>query len=113
MAKVTTLEQYRIYLEAVDEEAQQTSQDEYADLLSPGEVIDLLVIRDEISREDLSPEEQQELERLDDLLIKHYRLVTGNIPPEPRKPRSQWWWHLHAGPQVRQKALALRGKEVP
>lgn len=113
MADVTALTQYRTYLEAVDDEAKATPEEEYIDLLSPGEVADLLVIRDELTDAGLSPEERRELERLDDLIAKHWRLIAENIPPHPERPRSHWWWHLHEGPQVRgERRAAARATEA-
>src|SRR6266511_3364033 len=105
MATVTALEQYRACLESVDQEVL-TSESEYADLLTPGEVLDLLVVRDEIDESKLNPDQRRRLVELDDLLVKHARLVTDNAPPQADVPRSRWWWHLHKGPQVRDDALA-------
>ena len=105
MATVTALEQYRAYLESVDQEVL-TSGSEYADLLTPGEVLDLLVVRDEIDESKLNPDQRRRLVELDDLLVKHARLVSDNIAPQPDLPVSRWWWHLHKGPQIRDDALA-------
>ncbi len=67
--EVTALRQYRRYLESIDKEARNTSKSEYIDVLNPGEVLDLLTIRDEICQVELSAEEQRELDSLDDLLV--------------------------------------------
>ncbi|MBI4504311.1 MAG: hypothetical protein HY691_02155 [Chloroflexi bacterium] len=106
MEAVTPLEQYRLYLESVEEESPHTPASEYLELLSPGEALDLLTIRDRLSTMSLSPAEQRELARLDELLMKHQRLVVDNIPHFADEPRTRWWWHLHEGPQVREEALA-------
>jgi hypothetical protein len=100
----TPLQVYHKYLNAIEEEARQTPQSEYLDLLSQGEAIDLLCARDEIEEDALQPTERQELARLDDLLLKHHRLISAHVPLIPDKPRSQWWWHLDKGPQVREEA---------
>ncbi len=111
MATVTALEQYRAYLESVDQEVL-TSGSEYADLLTPGEVLDLLVVRDEIDESKLNPDQRRRLVELDDLLVKHARLVSDNIAPQPDLPVSRWWWHLHKGPQIRDDALgATTGRD--
>ncbi len=101
--EVTALRQYRRYLESIDKEVRNTPKSEYIDVLSPGEVLDLLTIRDEISQIELSAEEKRELNSLDDLLIRHYWLIAQNIPVTD-EPRSRWWWHLHEGPEVRERA---------
>jgi hypothetical protein len=107
MANITPLERYRSYLEALDEEVRRPQEgNEYLELLSPSEVIDLLCARDEIAEMHLDSSQCAEVERLDTLLIKHHLLVPQNIPPYPDEPRAHWWWHLHEGPQVREQALA-------
>lgn len=107
MAAVTALDRYRAYLEAIDDEARNvTSEDAYLDLLAPSEAIDLLCVRDELVETDLAAVEQRERDQLDDLLVKHRRLIAENISPTPGEPRERWWWHLHEGPQVRAEALA-------
>ncbi len=96
MAPLKALERYRRYLESVDQEAPNPSEDgeEYFELLSPGEAIDLLCARDEIEEAQLSVEEAREVKRLDALLLKHHRLVSGNVIPPPKKPDRLWWWFL-------------------
>jgi uncharacterized protein len=101
---LTALQQYRHYLHFINEEAKNMPKNEYADLLDPSEALDLLTIRDELSQAELSTDEQRELDLLDDLLVKHYRLIAHNIPVTD-EPRSPWWWHLHEGPPtVRERA---------
>jgi hypothetical protein len=109
---VSALQQYKAYLESVDEEAKVTPADQYLDLLTPGEVVDLLLVRDEIDELQLTSEDLVERDRLDDLLLKHSTLVVDDIPPFPDKPRAHWWWHLHEGPQVRRDAEAQRMKQA-
>lgn len=104
MAELTPLAVYRNYLDAIEAESQQTPRNEYLDLLSQGEAIDLLCARDEIEEMHLGTEDQCELDRLDGLLLKHHHLVSAHIPLFPDKPRSRWWWHLDEGPHVREKA---------
>lgn len=106
MVSQTPLERYRRYLDTLDAEAQRTPDEEdYLELLSPGEVIDLLCTRDEVAEMSLDNELLHELDRLDDLLTKHYRLIPENVPAFPDKPSERWWWHLHDGPQVRDLSL--------
>ena len=109
MGTMRLVKHYSDYLDTIDRYAPGRYGEEYLELLGPGEVYDLLIIRDMISEEVLTPEEQTEVARLDDLLMKHRWLVIDNIPPEPEKPRSRWWWHLHEGPQVREQAAAIHG----
>ena len=99
------LERYRHLLGTLDEEAGKTSPEEYLELLGPGEVDDLLLIRNRISEMDLNPEQKAEVGKTDDLLIKHRALITewfsvGSV----EEPTTRWWWHLDKGPQVREKA---------
>jgi hypothetical protein len=104
---MTAFRVYRDYLRPLDDEACRiTDDEEYVDLLTPDEVIDLLCTRDKLATMSLNPEEQSEVSDLDDVLVKHHRIVVENIPPFPDKPRSHWWWHLHEGPQVRREAEA-------
>ena len=103
---VKYLARYGDYLDTVDKYAQETPEHEYVDLLSPGEALDLLIIRDKLSECELDDGQQRALLRLDNLLIKHHRLVVENVPPYPEKPLARWWWHLHRGPWVREEALA-------
>ncbi|TAK33902.1 MAG: hypothetical protein EPO21_11280 [Chloroflexota bacterium] len=102
MVAAQALERYRRYLESVESEADRASgEEEYFELLDPGETIDLLCTRDQLAELTLGEAQMAELERLDQLLVKHHRLIAGNVPPSPDKPPSRWWWHLHQGPRVR------------
>lgn len=99
------LERYGRWLRLLDNEASRTEDGEYLDLLGPGEVDELLFMWDEISRIDLSPEQRAELTKLDDILMKHYRVVAEWMPTRlPGESRSHWWWYLDEGPQVREEA---------
>lgn len=99
------LERYRYLLRTLDEEARKTPPEEYLELLSPGEVDEILLIRNRISEMDLSPEQKAEVRKADDLLIKHRGLImewlsVGSV----EEPIAHWWWHLDKGPQVREEA---------
>jgi len=99
------LERYQHLLRILDEEARETPSEEYLELLSPGEVDELLLIRNRISEMDLNSEQMAEVRKADDLLIKHRRLImewlsVGSI----EEPVAHWWWHLDKGPQVREEA---------
>lgn len=104
------LQRYSDYLDTLDayvREHPDLSDDDYLDLLSPGEAVDLCVIRDQIGELRLSVNQHSERERLDALLIKHAHIVGDNLPPiSDQHPRSHWWWHLGEGPQVHEEALA-------
>lgn len=105
MGALAPLERYRSYLETIDEESRRVADDEeYLDLLAPSEVIDLLCVRDEIAEQSLDAEQRRETDRLDDLLLKHRRLIAENIAPRTGEPNARWWWRLHEGPQVREEA---------
>ncbi|MBI4496762.1 MAG: hypothetical protein HY689_02545 [Chloroflexi bacterium] len=107
MAILTALEHYRHYLETIDRQASEVPPDEYEDLLSPGEVDDICIIRDELAAAQFSEEEQQELARLDGLLLKHWRIIATNLLDYRDKSRAHWWWHLDEGPQVREQARGV------
>jgi hypothetical protein len=111
MGDVSALRRYRAYLEAIDEEAARTaSEDEYLDLLAPSEVIDLLCARDEIEQQTLDADQRADVARLDDLLVKHGRVVTENSS-STGEPGSQWWWRLEQSPRVHGDALATVEEE--
>lgn len=89
----------------MDREAPQpTDDEEYFELLTTGEAVEFLCARDDLAESDLSPEQRRELAQLDDLLVKHYRLIEGNVLAPPGITRSRWWWFLNEGPQVREQA---------
>lgn len=107
MGALEALDRYRRYVDVLDEYAARLlDQEEYLDLLTPGEVVDLLCTRDELETLRLDPEQVAELARLDDLIVKHHRVIAWNLPSVRTEPRAHWWWHLHEGPQVRAEALA-------
>lgn len=92
------LDRYRDYLQALewqlDDEPAMTA-DDYVDLLSYGEVIDLLTIRDAIAAQPLNAAERSELERLDALLRRHTLVIATNTPDAAEShPADHWWWHL-------------------
>ncbi|MBI4321196.1 MAG: hypothetical protein HY675_22115 [Chloroflexi bacterium] len=99
------LGRYRHLLKTLDEESSRIPPDEYLELLGPGEVDELLLIRNQIADMSLGPEEKAELAKADDLLVKHRKLITewqsmGSV----EEPSAHWWWHLDKGPRVRKKA---------
>lgn len=55
----------------------------------------------------LSQEQQQQLNRLDDELVKRWKVLAEALPFPAPHPRARWWWFLHEGPQVREQARAL------
>lgn len=95
MAEIEALQRYCRYLELIEAQALRPSDDEeYLELLAPGEAVDLLCARDELAGAPLTPGQQREVQRLDGLLRKHARLVSGNAVPPPNKPEHFWWWFL-------------------
>lgn len=105
MADVKALHRYRRYLDLIDREAPEPSDaEEYFELLTTGEAVDLLCARDTLAELDFDGEQLREIDRLDELLLKHSRLIEGNIVTPPNIPRSHWWWFLQEGPQVREQA---------
>lgn len=105
------LQRYSDYVDTLDayvREHSNLSEDECLDLLSPGEAVDLCIIRDQVNEAELSVDQQRELERLDGLLVKHAHVVAENLPPSPGPHlRSHWWWFLHEGSQVREQAKGV------
>ncbi len=110
MVTVDALDQYRAYLEVLDRQAGELgspSGDDYIDLLSPAEAVDLCLIRDKLAEAPPAADRRDELGRLDALLLKHARVVGDNLPPSPiLRPLTRWWWHLAKGPQARDEAVA-------
>ena len=93
------LERYRTYLEAFECFGPGHG-------LDYGEAKELLRARDKLADLQLMPEEQRELARLDDLLIKHWEAVATDLfHPFLDQPRERWWWHIAEGPQARDRAL--------
>jgi len=108
MVMAPLLQRYSDYLDVLDEHVQKqppASDESYVDLLSPAEAVDLCIIRDAIVDLALDSAQRREIDRLDELLIKHARVVAENLPPSPvSRPADHWWWHLEQGAQVRQQA---------
>ncbi|MDA8188965.1 MAG: hypothetical protein M0T85_12555 [Dehalococcoidales bacterium] len=101
----TLLERYGHLLRTLDKEAEKVPPEDYLELLGPGEVDELLLIRNRIAEMDLSPEQESEVMQADDLLVKHHRLITEWLSMgSAEEPIAHWWWHLDKGPQVREKA---------
>ena len=114
MADVKALHRYRRYLELINREAPEPSDaEDYFELLTTGEAVDLLCARDTLAAIDLDREQLREIDRLDGLLVKHYRLIEGNVVTPPDTPRSHWWWFLPEGPQARKRAKAGSPKREP
>ena len=97
------LDYYRRILEAVEREVTHPTGVERDELLS-ADAYDLLVARDVLSEVSLTTRESEELEHLDALLLRHRQLVIANVAADTTKPASRWWWHLHDGPRVRERA---------
>ena len=73
------------------------------------EALLVLTARDEIEdrREELTPQQEQQIAGLDrDLAAKH-EFVAWGIPGGLKQDRRRWWWFLHEGPQVREQARKL------
>ena len=48
--------------------------------------------------------QRKTIEQLDELLMQKRDLFELVLPNPEEKDRQHWWWFLHEGPQVRQKA---------
>jgi hypothetical protein len=102
---VETLEQlFRIYAQQtknLDDPDEPTN--ETLLVLATRNVIDQRVLQN-----GLSDQERQRLEQLDDELVKRWEILAEFLPnPNFMSDRARWWWFLHEGPQVREKAKAL------
>lgn len=53
---------------------------------------------------ELEPAQRERVEEIDRLLAEKHALVAGVLPNPRIKDRRRWWWFLHEGPQVRDKA---------
>ena len=54
-----------------------------------------------------APEQKQQIARLDDQLVAHWRQFAEVLPNPNFQDRQRWWWFLHEGPQVREQGQAL------
>ena len=70
------------------------------------EVLMLLTSRDLFERFELTAAQQQQLDGLDNELVKRWEILAEVLPFPTRRDRRRWWWFLHEGPQVREQALA-------
>ena len=74
------------------------------------EVLLLLTARDEIHDRwhELDSDQRSRILALDERLAKQYRRIAryGPVPNPNVTDRARWWWFLHEGPRVREKALA-------
>ncbi|MCL5958775.1 MAG: hypothetical protein M1358_05560 [Chloroflexi bacterium] len=71
------------------------------------DALEALIHRSHIQErwEELTPQQREEITRIDDDLARLHRRVADVLPPGGETPdRSQWWWHLDEGPQVRKEA---------
>lgn len=89
-------ERYKRLLTTFDAEAARLPRDEYLDLLSDGEVADLLCTRDEVGAFPLTVEQRQELPALDALLWKHRDVFALHTPYLNPQANAGWWWYIHA-----------------
>ena len=72
------------------------------------ETLLVLATRESIERRVLSDEQRQQLEQLDDELVKRWKILAEFLPnPNAPDDYHRWWWFLHEGPQVREQARAL------
>lgn len=77
----------------------------------PTEAMHLLCERNCFEELTLTDAEQQQLDQLDDELVKRWEVLAEVLPYPAPHPRRQWWWFLHEGPQVREEAKALAQAE--
>lgn len=71
--------------------------------------MNVLVTRDVLEDQwgDLTPEEQQLIESLDEIFVTRHEIVSEVLPTQAEHPRERWWWFLHEGPQVKHEAERL------
>lgn len=55
-----------------------------------------------------TPEQQAEIDRLDEKLATFWNIFEGTLPHHQEHPREQWWWFLHEGPQVLEEARRVK-----
>lgn len=53
------------------------------------------------------PKQEEEINHLDEQLAAHWKQFKGTLPHHLSHPRSEWWWFLNEGPQVREEAKHL------
>jgi len=70
------------------------------------EALAVLTLRDALEErwEELSEEQRMEVSAGDSLLAKKHGAVAVVLPSAHAHDRRHWWWFLHEGPQVRDKA---------
>jgi trehalose/maltose hydrolase-like predicted phosphorylase len=66
-----------------------------------------LIIRSSLQEQwnELTPAQQRQVEQADEVLSQCVRQLQEILPSYGEHPRSEWWWFLHEGPQVREAAL--------
>ncbi len=67
----------------------------------------VLSTRDALARVSLTDAEAEQLTLLDDKLVQHQSVLAKVLPFPAAHPRSEWWWFLHEGPQVRKQNKVL------
>ena len=68
----------------------------------------VLLTRESVADETWTPEQQAQVDRLDDQLVARWAQIAEVLPnPNFLSNRGRWWWFLHEGPQVREEAKAL------
>lgn len=92
---IAMLERYKRLLITFDSEAARLTNDEYLDLLSDGEVADILCTRDEVAESPLTSEQARDLEVLDTLLWKHRDVFAMHTPELNPPAGAGWWWRIH------------------
>ncbi|MCC6167050.1 MAG: hypothetical protein IT329_07455 [Caldilineaceae bacterium] len=70
----------------------------------------VVLTRETIADREWTVDQQAEIDRLDELLVVHWKQFEDVLPnPNFSNDRRRWWWYLHEGPQVRQKAEKTAG----
>lgn len=68
----------------------------------------VLVTRDSVADETWTPEQQAQIDQLDDQLVARWAQIAEVLPNSNfLRDRGRWWWFLHEGPHVRKEAKAL------
>lgn len=70
-----------------------------------------LIIRSDLHERwsELTEGQRRQVQAADDLLVANYRHLQEILPGAATHSRSEWWWFLHEGPQVRAAGSALPG----
>ncbi|HHY54115.1 MAG TPA: hypothetical protein GYA08_01635 [Chloroflexi bacterium] len=66
-----------------------------------------LIVRSNLETQwnELTEMQRAQIATIDDVLAANYRRLQDILPAADEHPRTEWWWFLYEGPQVREAAL--------